>query len=452
MQIVIVGAGTVGFDLAMHLQRAKHDVALVEKNATRCAEIREKLDILVVEGPGSSPVALMDAGLRGAQMVLAVTSNDEVNILVCTLAEQWGVDHRLARIRNPEFGDPHSRVDLEKLGVTSVIDPESLVVRIIDQIARIPDVEEVFSYHEGQVLIVRHIMQKGMPVIGSTLAEASQRAEGHPLLAVALRRGETEVRIPVASDVFQPGDDFTTVMAGRSLGIYLEFLGLADRYVRKAVVAGDGLTAILLCERLRAWVDDVTLIDPSVGHGRRAAQRLDGVEVIHGNPTERDVLRESNTKGADLFVGAGRNTTLSVMSALLARSEGVPKVVAVSYEPQSNRLFREIGVKHVVSPRRVMANELMAQIHRGRVSMEMHLRDLNLESIEYRVGSRAKIARGPLSEVWKPFRESAIVGAVLRGSATMIPVGDTQVQEGDHVLVVASPRARRKIEGMFGKR
>ena len=448
MQIVIVGAGTVGFDLAMQLQRAKHDVSLVEKNPARCADIAEKLDILVIQGTGTSPHALTDAGLRDASMVLAVTSNDDVNILVCSLAAQWNVANRIARIRNPEFGNSRWQVDLEKLGVTSVIDPEQLVVRIIDQIARIPDVEEVFGYHDGKVLVVRHIMREPMPIIGKTLAEASQEAGDHHLLAVALRRGD-DTRIPVASDTFEPGDDYTTVMPRESLPTYLSFLGLANRRVRKAVVAGDGLTAILLCQALQAWVDDVTLIDPSPAHSRRAAERLDNVEVIRGNPTERDVLREINTRGADLFVGAGRDTTLSVMSALLARSEGVPKVVAVSYEPQSNQLFREIGVQHVVSPRRVMAQEIMDQIHRGRISMELHLRNLELESIEFQAQPGAKILRGPLHDIWKPFRKTSIVGAVVRDNETIIPTGDTHIQEGDGVIVLTNPKTRRKIEGVF---
>ncbi len=451
MQIVIVGAGTVGFDLAMQLQKAKHDVSLVEKNAARCAEVAEKLDILVVQGTGTSPRALAEAGLREAEMVLAVTSNDDVNILVCSLARQWNVANRIARIRNPEFGDPQSHVDLAALGVTSVIDPERLVVRIIDQIARIPDVEEVFGYHEGKVLVVRHIMRAGMPLIGRTLAETSRDAGQQRLLAVALRRGG-DTRIPGANDTFEPGDDYTTVMPRESLPTYLSFLGLADRRLQKAIVAGDGLTAILLCQSLRAWVADVTLIDPSPGHSRRAAERLDGVEVIQGNPTERDILREVNTRRADLFVGAGRNTTLSVMSALLARSEGVPTVVAVSYEPQSNQLFREVGVGHVVSPRRVMAQEIMDQIHRGRISMEMHLRNLSLESIELRAGRNAKILRAPLSEAWKPLRQSSIVGAVVRHDETIIPGGNTQIQEGDGVIVLTHPKSLRKIEDLFRAR
>ncbi|MCK4304039.1 MAG: Trk system potassium transporter TrkA [Candidatus Eisenbacteria sp.] len=451
MQIVIVGAGTVGFDLAVQLQRAQHDVSLVEHDPQRCASIREKLDILVVEGSGSSPSALDGAGLREAQMVLAVTSVDEVNILVCGLAKQWGVESRIARIRSREFSGRSTKVDMQKLGITQFIDPERLSVRIIDQIAMIPDVEEVFSYHDGEVLIVRHVMKEAMPIIGHTLAEAIQMAGTHRLLAVALRR-EGETRIPTGADVFKPGDDFTTVIPRASLPKYMEFLGLAGRRVRKAVIAGDGRTAILLCDALKSWVEDVTLVDPDQAHGLRAAENLGGVEVIHGDPTERDVLREVNVAGSDIFVGAGRATTPNVMSALLARSEGTPKVAAISYEPQSNRLFREIGVQHVVSPRRAVAREIMDLIHRGRMSMELQLRDLDIESIEILAEPGSKITSGPLRKVWQTFRSKAIAGAVVHEGVPLIPGGDTRIKEGDSVIVVTQPKSARKIEKLFRKR
>ncbi len=448
MRIVIVGAGTVGTDLAIYLQRAKNDVAMVELDPARSAAIREKQDILVVEGSGSSVSALEAAGIAEADIVLAVTSVDEINILVCGVAKQFGVKSRIARIRNREYAGRRSKIDLAALGITHAIDPERVIVRIIDQIAAIPDAVEVFTYHENQILIARHIMTEEMPIVGHTLAEALQMAAPHRLLAVALKRKD-EVRIPFGNDVLMPGDDVTTVIPREALPKYVELLDLSKKRVKKAVVAGDGLTAVLLAETLRTWVEDVTLIDPHAEHAQGAAERLDGVEVIHGDPTEADVLQEVNVKGTDIFVGAGKGTTLNVMSALLARSEGAPKVFAVSYEPQSNRLFREIGVQYVISPRRVMAQEIMDLIHRGRISMEMQLRDLELETMEIRAAHDSKITKGPLIRVWQPFKRRAIVGAVIHDGIPQIPGGNTRVEAGDEVIVVTQPKWARKIQRLF---
>ena len=448
MQIVIVGAGTVGFELAVHLQRSGHDVSLVEQNAARCAEISEKLDILVVEGAGCSPHALEAAGLADAQMVLAVTSVDEVNILVCGIAAQFKVPTRIARIRSSEFRGRKAHVDLEELGVTRIIDPEQVLVQVIDQIARIPEAVEVFSYHEGQILIARHILSEGMPIIGKDLKQVLEKAGGEKFLAVALKR-QDKAWIPAGDDVLQAGDDVTTIFPRESLSKYLELLNLTGKRVHKAVIAGDGRTAMQLSADLEGWVENVTLISPNVIHARRAAELLDKVMVIQGQPTERDVLLEVGVDAADLYVGVGNRTTTNVMSALLAKSMGATRVVAMSLEPKNNQLFRSLGVDHIISPRRAMAQEIMDIIHRGRRSVELQLRDMDLESIELMAEENSKITREPLLKVWRPYKRQAIVGAVIRGGEVMIPSGDTQIETGDELIVIVKPKHVHKINSLF---
>ncbi|MBD3237157.1 MAG: Trk system potassium transporter TrkA [Candidatus Eisenbacteria bacterium] len=452
VQTIIVGAGTVGFDLARQLLKAKHDIAVIERDSQRCAQIGEKLDVLAIPGMGTSPPSLESAGIGDAELCIAVTSVDEVNILVCSMAEQYGVPTRIARVRNRELTAPDSPIDLASLGVTRVINPERLVVRIIDHIARIPDAVEVFGYHDGEVLIARHIMTDQMPVIGRSLLEIPNiLAADHYFLAVAIKRGG-RTWIPAGDDRLQPGDDVTTVFPFTSLPEYLRALGLSRRRVRRAVVAGQGLTVQLLCETLRAWIEDVTLIDPDPADGQSAAESLQGLDVIEGDPTDRTVLQEVNVSKTDLFVGAGRSTTQNVMGALLARSEGAPKVLAVSYEPQNNRLFRQIGVSHVVSPRRAMTQEIMDVIHRGRGAMELQLRDMPLESFELRAEIDSPITAGPLSDVWAPWRRKAIIGAVIRDGRPLLPRGETRIQPEDDVIVITEPKHVDRISKLFRRR
>lgn len=452
MQTVIVGAGTVGFDLARQLQKANHDIAMIERDPQRCAAIGEKLDVLVVPGMGTSPPVLEAAGIGDAQMCIAVTSVDEINILVCSMAEQYGVPVRIARVRNRELTAPDSPVDLTSLGVTRVINPERLVVRIIEHIARIPDVVEVFGYHDGEVLIARHIMTDQMPIIGRSLLEIPNIvAADHYFLAVAIKRG-VRTWIPAGDDQLQPGDDVTTVLPYASLPEYLSALGLSHRHVRNAVVAGQGLTAVLLCEALKSWIEDVTLIDPDPADGQAIAESLEKLDVIEGDPTDREVLHEVNVASADLFIAAGRSTTQNVMSALLARAEGVPKVIAVSYEPQNNRLFRQIGISHVISPRRAMTQEIMDVIHRGRGAMELQLRDMPLESFELRAEVDSPITAVPLSEIWHPLRRKAIIGAVIRDGHPLVPHGKTQIQPEDDAVVVTEPKHVDRISKLFRRR
>ncbi|MDP6418478.1 MAG: Trk system potassium transporter TrkA [Candidatus Krumholzibacteria bacterium] len=448
MQIVIVGAGTVGFELAVQLQSQGHDVSLVEEDGARAASISEKLDVLVVEGNGSSPRALEQAGIRQASMLLAVTSHDEVNILACGLAEQMGVEQRIARIRNHELTSSRSPIKLENLGVTRVINPERVLVRVIDQIARVPDAVEVFAYHDGDIVISRHIIRDNMPVAGKNLIEVLEMAENRQFLAVAIKR-DGKTWIPAGDDILQDGDDVTTLFRHDALPEYLRLLDLEDRVPRRAFVAGDSLTAVQLCAALREWIDSVTLLDPDYEHGLLAAEELDLVEVLHGDPSDRDFLREANLSGCDLFVGASERTTQNVMSALLARSEGARQVSAISLEPRSNRLFREIGVDHVISPRRMVSQEIMDLIHRGRFSMELQLRDMDLESLEILAEEGSKITSAPLHKVWNPFKRQAIAGAIIREDKILIPRGDSHVEAGDELIVITQPKTLNQIRRLF---
>jgi trk system potassium uptake protein len=437
----------------VHLQQAGNDVSLVERDPARCAEISEKQDIMVVQGPGSSPRTLEQAGIAEAEMVLAVTSIDEVNILVCGMAKQYGVKSRVARIRSGEFIHHETQISLDDLGVTQIIDPERIMVRVINQIAQIPDAIEVFSYHSGQILIARQIIRQDMPILGKSLVEILKLAGEHQLLAVALKRRDSEkVWIPTGDDLMLEGDDITSIFPRESLGKYQEMLALTDKRVRKAVVAGDGLTAIQLCEQLETWVEKVVLIDSDPDHAEIAAAHLDKTEVLHGWATERDMLHEVNVDGADLFVGAGRETSPNVMSCLLARSEGARRVIAVSYEPKSNRLFREIGIHHVLSPRRALAQEILDFIHGGSRAVELQMRDLDLESVQLVVGKNAKITKGPLSKVWTPYKRQAIVGALFRGNKVLIPRGDTVLEPNDEVVVIVKPKHINRIHGLFKNR
>jgi len=391
------------------------------------------------------------AGIAEARILLAVTSVDEVNILACGLAAQYGVPTRIARIRNRELIRDPEHIDLAPLGVTRAINPEGIVVRVIDQIARIPDVVEVFGYHEGEILIARHVLTAGMPIVGRSLVEILGAAGSGRLLSVLLRRG-AEVRIPVGSDVLAPGDDVTTLFPRGSLPKYLDLLGLSGRAARKAVIAGDGLTAIQLGEVLSRWIPDVTLVSRDAAHAERAAAQLGRVEVLYGEPTDRDVLHDVNVAGADLFVGAGRDTPQNVMSALLARAEGAGRVLAVSFEPQNNRLFRNIGVDHVISPRRAVNQEIIDIILRGRGALELHLRDMDFQAVQLQAEPGSPITRAPLIETWKDLKGQAIVGAVVHQGRMLVPGGDTRIEAGDDAIVIASPRAARRIQKLFGSR
>lgn len=448
MEIVIVGAGSVGQNLAIQLQRNGQSVAVLEPDSERADALREAADIQVLTASGSSPIALEAAGIQRAHTLLAVTDLDEVNILACGLARQYGVKTRIARIRSGEFVGSKSHVNLWELGVSHVIDPERVVTRVITQLAMIPDAVEVFSYHEGEILISRHVLQEGMPILGQSLAEAATLEDSIKLRAVAIKRGD-QVWIPHGDARPEAGDELVTVFPRESLPGYLTALGLERHRVRKAVVAGDGLLGIILASSLNTWIPEVVLIDSDPTHARHAAECLDGIDVIAGDPTDQAVLKEIHLAGAELFVGVGESTTGNVMSALFAASQGVDEVMAISHDPGNNPLYRQLGVHQVISPRRAVAQEIMDMLAHGHGAFELHFRDMNLESLELVAESGAGVLDGALSEIWGPLHGDAIIGIIRREGACFIPEGTTRLLANDEVIVITSPDRADRLRAMF---
>jgi len=448
VEIVIVGAGSVGQNLAIQLQRNGQSVAVLEPDPARAEALREAADIQVLTASGSSPLALEAAGIQRAHTILAVTNLDEVNILACGLARQYGVKTRIARIRSGEFVGAASHVNLWELGVSHVIDPERVVTQVISQLARIPDAVEVFSYHEGEILISRNMLQEGMPILGETLAEGAQRPDAVDLRVVALKRGD-DVWIPGGDAQPMAGDELVAVFPRASLPGYLRTLGLEHHSVKKAVVAGDGLLGIILAASLNTWVPEVVLIDSDPEHARQAAETLDGVDVFSGDPTDQAVLKEIHLSGADLFVGAGQKTTANVMSALFARSHGVDEVMAISHEPGNNPLYRQLGVHQVISPRRAVTQEIMDMLTHGHGAFELHFRDMDLESLELVAEAGCAMLNGPLSEVWTPFQGDAIIGTIRRNGNCFIPTKSTRIMVDDEVILVTHPVRVERLRSMF---
>ena len=448
VEIVIVGAGSVGQNLAIQLQRNGQNVAVLEPDPARADALRETADIQVICSSGSSPLALEAAGIQRAHTLLAVTNLDEVNILACGLARQYGVKTRIARIRSGEFVGSSSHVNLWELGVSHVIDPERVVTRVINQLAVIPDAVEVFSYHEGEILISRHVLQEGMPVLEETLAEAAKRQDSVEMRAVAIKRKDV-VWIPHGDARPEAGDELVTVFPRESLTGYLRALGLDGHRIRKAVVAGDSLLGIILAASLNEWIDEVVLIDPDPTHARHAAECLDGIDVIAGDPTDQAVLKEIHLAGAELFVGAGEATTGNVMGALCARAQGVDEVMAISHEPGNNPLYRQLGVDQVISPRRAVAQEIMDMLAHGHGAFELHFRDMDLESLELVAEDGCAMLEAPLSELWGPLHGDAIIGTIRREGRCFIPTGATRIMVKDEVIVVTHPNRADRLRSMF---
>lgn len=448
MKIIIVGAGLVGSSLAQQLMMQKHDLAVIEKDPGLCGEIEEKFDLLVVNGSGSDPDAMMAAGGDSAEILLAVTPDDEINILACAIGKHYGIPKRIARIRNQAFVDV-KKFDLAGIGITDMIDPETTLVESILEFISTPGAIEAVSFENGRICLREYRITAEMPVVGKTLREIRESNIDAKILVMTVVRKDKAI-IPTGGLVVEEGDEILVVFPEASRGAFMEMLNLPIRNKQKIVISGSNRTCFKLAQKLQGLVDQVIWVSPDYEYGHWGAGQLDKVQVLHGDCTDEGLLRDIHIDNAGFFIASSTNTEHNILSSLLAKSRGVRETIVISDQPaQNDFLFRSIGIDHVINPRITTAASIMEIIHRGRRLDEIKLKGMDLEAVRILANPGSRICHQPLHKSWKPLSEKAIVGAIIRGQDLVIPAGNTVIEPGDQALVITRDRSLDTVLKLF---
>lgn len=448
MKIVIVGAGMVGYSLAKHFSGLDHNITVIEKDKALCEEIKSKLDVFVVEGIGSSPAALDEAGISSADLVIAVTPSDETNLLVCNFAMQNGVKKRIARVKSNIYTTNAENVSLEKMGVTTVIEPEREVMKHILQYVELPDVLETANFQSDNIYLRSHRVTEDMLIAHKTLSEIRQLAENAPILFVVIVR-EGKSLPPTGTQELLPGDEIVAIMPKESFKTFRFLINRKASKMKKIVVSGDSLTAIHLVEALQPLCEQVILADPNMEHGRMAATMLNGIDVFHIDCTNSDMLEEINISQADCFIAAGEHQEDNIMSCLMAKAEGVGVVIALRDDIRYKRLFTSLGMDHIIYPQEITLNAIIEKIQIVSISAHLRLKTAGIEIIRVRIRKDSPVSGKSLQELDRPFKKSIIIGCIIRKNAVIIPQGDTVIEADDEVLVLSSKKNISLVKKLF---
>lgn len=435
MNIIIVGAGTVGTSLARYLIKQQHHVSIIERDSLLCKEIHTRLDVFTVSGSGTSPSVLEGAGIRNADMIIAVTPHDDTNLLVCNFAKQYGVEKRIARTKSSEYSSPDSPINLQELGVTHLIETEKEVVKNILQYIEFPQATQAANFQSDSIYLRGFKATDEMPLANKTLAEIRQLSSQSPFLIVSIiRSGETV--LPTGDKRVLPGDEIIVMMPKESFPRFKNLINLPEGKLNKVIVSGDSLTAIHLAKDLKPLAEKVIFVDPSVEHGREAAFSLDGIDVLIGNCTNADILQEVRVENADFFISAGKNNDDNIMSCLLAKAEGAKKAIAVRDDQRHVNLFLSLGVDHIINPQNISTQRIIEDIKAVPIETHFRLKNLDIEVMRFRAKKKSRIIKKPLKEFHGLFKRSIIIGPVLRNNRVIIPNGETLINEDDEVFVL----------------
>jgi trk/ktr system potassium uptake protein len=442
MRIVIVGAGAVGSYLAEKLAYEGQDVVVIESDPERAAIAQAEIDCLVINGNGASGRTLTRAGLGDADLLIAVSSSDAVNVLACAAGTKLDIPRKVARVE-----DPALKAEVEELGVDLVIDPGEAAARELVQLASSGDTSERIEFADGELVLLGAYVDPRADFVGRTLADLKETVVGWDWLVVAvIRHGETI--IARGATTLEPHDHVLMMAKRDSTEKAYRWLGLSSRASEKVLVLGGTrlarLTAGLLVDRGIA----TTLIESSRDRCRTIAEELPGVLVVCGEPTDPKVLLAEGVASADSVMALTGWDGENVLAALAAKSLGAREVMARFSNTELVGLLQGIGIDATVSARLSAANEILRFVRRGVIYSVVTFSDSDAEAIELEVRGGSPAVGVTLADLKLP--HSMIIGGVLRGGEAIVPRGNTEVHVGDHLIAIALPEAIATAEKLSG--
>lgn len=448
MRIVVVGAGKVGFEIAARLAAEGHDVIVVDKEADALAEVEAHLDVMTYVGNGASPLLLQSIGIEQADLLIAVTEIDEVNMIACMTAKAYGVRTCVARIRNPEYATGGPRAfSLTALGIDLVIDPERLAALEIMRLLETPSATEVELFAEGQVVMAGYMVEPEAPIVGRSLAEIRLA----DLLIAALIRDD-EVIIPQGADRPEAGDQMIVIGCTGKFAPLRKLLGTVERVIRSVVIVGAGRIGVKLAATLRPRRKSgvhVMLVEKDPSRAREVAEALPNVLVVEGDGTKIDVLREEGIGSYDALVAATGEDHTNLLATMLGKELGVGEVVTAISREDYVPLARKAGADAVVVPRLLTVAGLLKLVRPAKhlISLTL-LHEGGAEILEFLATSDSPAVGRPLRDL--PFPRGAIVAAVLHNGKPAVAHGDTVIRPGDRVILFTLPEATEEVEALFG--
>jgi trk system potassium uptake protein TrkA len=448
LNIIILGAGQVGRTAAYHLSREEaNEVTVVDMNEDSLRELQDRLDIRTVNGNGASPSVLESAGAAQADIIVALTSSDEVNMLACQIAHTlFKTPTKIARIRASEYFQREGLLGAEGggLAVDMWISPEQLVTDYIERLIRYPGALQVLDFADGKVRLIGVRARPGGLLVGRELRALREHMPNTDARAVAIYRQGRSIK-PEGGTVIEPDDEVFFIAARDDIRQVMSELRKAEDPARRVVIAGGGNIGLRLAKALEG-TNQVKLIERDRRRARRASEVLSNTIVLNGDAADENLLLEENIDSADVFAAVTNSEEANILSAMLAKRLGAHKVMALINKPSYAELM-EAGssLDIAISPQTITIGSLLAHVRRGDVVKVHSLRRGAAEAIEAIVhgepGSSPVIGR-TIDRIKLP--EGTTIGAVVRGERVIIAHHDTVIEADDHVILFLTDR--RHIE------
>jgi trk system potassium uptake protein TrkA len=445
MRIIIIGAGDIGFQLSKRMYHSRTDIAIVESDPVRAQRAREQLDVIVIDGHGTSAKTLKEAGVETADILASMTDNDEVNILACQLAKKAGKATTICRVRNSEFMSPDFIMSNEELGVDHFIHPEKETSDTIVRLIRQSSATDVVDFEDGKIRVVGVRLEPGSPLLRTPLMELVQRFGNPPMRIVAINRNGVTM-IPRGNDEMIPGDQVFGMCHPDYVADFIEHTGKKDIQIDDLMILGGGLIGQFIARDLGDSIN-VKIVESDVERSRKIANTLPNTLIIQGDGTDIDLMAVEGLMDMDAFVAVTGDDETNIISTLLARHLKVPRTIALVNKLQYLPITPTIGMDAVVSKQLLTVNAVHRHILQQEIAQISTVPGIDAQIIEFIVEPNDRITKKPIKDIHFP--HDAIIGAIMRGDEIIIPKGDTRISAGDRVVVFSLPGALASVDKLF---
>ena len=452
MRIMIIGGGKMGTSLAQSLVDEGHDVTIIDRSEAVLQKSMDSIDAMFIKGSGVSTETLTEAGVQQADVLIAATAGDEINMLACLTAKRLGAQYTIARIRDPEYLSSLPFLQKE-LAIDYVVNPERATAREISRMLRFPFAGSIETFARGRVEMVDFRAAEGDPVVGVPLKEMYKKNRQLPQVLFCAVERAGEIIIPKGDFVIQPGDRVHVVSDVATITRFFEALGKGMATIRSVIIMGGSRIAYYLASMLLSMKVKVSIIEINPEKARRLSEMLPGADIIEGDGTDQDLLETEGLADAHAFIPLSDRDEENLMSGFYAVQRGVKKVIVKSSRDNYSAIMHQMGLDSIISTRVVACNTILRTVRsrasRSFAAVERMYRLMNgqAEALEFIAQVGDDYIHVPLRDL-QVIRD-ALIAVIVRDGQVMVPFGNDTIEAGDYVVVISRRAGLSNLREVF---
>ncbi len=452
MNIIIVGCGKVGEAIASALCSEGHDICVIDTQKEVIDRMTYAYDVRGICGDGILYEALEEADAGSADMLIATTSRDEVNMLSCIIAKDMGAAKCIARVRDPKQ-NAHAVYLSEHLGITMTVNPELLASREAARLILMPSAMELDTFARGRIDMVQIKLKEDSPICGRPLAKLHSALQSKILVCAIQRPGVEEAVIPTGDFVPEPGDKVYVTATHRDMGTFFREMGLQSEKLRSTLIIGGGRISYYLAESLQSSGVRVKIIERDHDRCLELAAMLPKISIVCADGTDQKQLEEEGITSYDSVVALTGIDEDNIIVSLYAKLLGVPKVITKINKPELKAMAEKVGLECIISPKQLTTEVMLTLVRSAEKTGSNKIRTLyrvaddKAEAMEFLVDTKSRVIDIPLAKL--KTKKNLLIAGIIRNGEVIFPGGSDTINQGDIVIVVTTNKFINELDGIL---